>query len=104
MASAARGEPPRAGRARADAPPVPRPARDGPTPPRRGRPRRWAGPAALLLAAAPPALTLVSRALPPPVTPLMLIRLAEGHALRREWVAYEEIAPALAERDCGGGQ
>jgi monofunctional biosynthetic peptidoglycan transglycosylase len=27
----------------------------------------------------------------------MLIRLAEGHALRREWVAYEEIAPALAE-------
>jgi monofunctional glycosyltransferase len=27
----------------------------------------------------------------------MLIRLAEGHRLRREWVAYERIAPALAE-------
>jgi monofunctional glycosyltransferase len=51
----------------------------------------------VLLVAGPPALILVFRVLPPPVTPLMLIRLAEGHALRREWVAYEEIAPALAE-------
>jgi monofunctional glycosyltransferase len=46
----------------------------------------------VLLVAGPPALILVFRVLPPPVTPLMLIRLAEGHALRREWVAYEEIA------------
>jgi monofunctional glycosyltransferase len=27
----------------------------------------------------------------------MLIRLAEGQPLRQEWVAYEAMAPALAE-------
>jgi monofunctional biosynthetic peptidoglycan transglycosylase len=27
----------------------------------------------------------------------MLLRLVQGHALRQEWVAYERIAPALAE-------
>ena len=53
--------------------------------------------AVVLLVAGPPALILVFRVLPPPVTPLMLIRLAEGHALRREWVPYEELPPALAE-------
>ena len=51
----------------------------------------------MLLLAGPPALILVFRVLPPPATPLMLIRLAQGHALRQEWVAYERIAPALAE-------
>jgi monofunctional biosynthetic peptidoglycan transglycosylase len=53
--------------------------------------------AGLLLVAGPPALILVYRILPPPVTPLMLIRLAEGHPLRQHWVPYGEIAPALAE-------
>ena len=53
--------------------------------------------AVVLLVAGPPALILVFRVLPPPATPLMLIRLAQGHALRQEWVAYERIAPALAE-------
>ena len=54
----------------------------------------WVG---LLLLAGPPGLILVYRILPPPVTPLMLIRLAEGHSLRQDWVPYGEIAPALAE-------
>ena len=54
----------------------------------------WVG---LLLLAGPPGLILVYRILPPPVTPLMLIRLAEGHPLRRDWVPYDAIAPALAE-------
>jgi monofunctional biosynthetic peptidoglycan transglycosylase len=40
---------------------------------------------------------LVFRFLPPPVTPLMLIRLIEGHALHQQWVPYNKIAPALAE-------
>lgn len=50
----------------------------------------------LLLLLGPPALILVFRVLPPPVTPLMLIRLVEGHGLQRDWVARESIAPALA--------
>lgn len=51
----------------------------------------------LLMVAGPLAIILVFRFLPPPVTPLMLIRAAEGHSLRQDWVAYERIAPALAE-------
>jgi monofunctional biosynthetic peptidoglycan transglycosylase len=50
----------------------------------------------LLLVAGPLVPILAFRILPPPVTPLMLIRLVEGHALRKDWVAYEHIAPALA--------
>lgn len=34
--------------------------------------------------------------MPPPVTPLMLIRAAQGEPIRKEWVAYPRIAPALA--------
>lgn len=34
--------------------------------------------------------------LPPPVTPLMLIRAAEGAPIEREWVPFARIAPALA--------
>jgi monofunctional biosynthetic peptidoglycan transglycosylase len=47
--------------------------------------------------AAPSLLILVFRFVPPPVTPLMLIRLAEGYGLHRQWVAYDRIAPALAD-------
>ena len=45
----------------------------------------------------PPALLLVYRFLPPPVTPLMLIRLGQGEALHKEWQPLADIAPALAE-------
>jgi hypothetical protein len=64
---------------------------------KRGRLRRLVLLGALLPLAGPPALILAFHVLPPPVTPLMVIRLAEGHSLRRDWVACEAIAPALAE-------
>jgi len=52
----------------------------------------------ILLAAllVPPALLLVYRFLPPPVTPLMLIRLGQGEALHKEWQPLADIAPTLA--------
>lgn len=36
------------------------------------------------------------RVVPPPVTPLMLIRAAGGAPIEREWVPFARIAPALA--------
>ena len=46
---------------------------------------------------APPALLLIYRFVPVPVTPLMLIRLGQGEGLDKDWVPLEQIAPALAE-------
>lgn len=62
-----------------------------------GRWRRWAGRLAMLLLLGPPLLILLFRFLPPPATPLMLIRLAQGQAMRRDWVGYDDIAPSLAQ-------
>ncbi len=63
--------------------------------------RRWARRVvvALLLVfvVAPLALTLLYRFVPPPVTPLMLIRLAQGQGLERDWAAWEEISPHLRQ-------
>lgn len=42
-------------------------------------------------------LVLAFRFLPPPGTPLMLIRHIEGYPTHQRWVPYEKIAPALAE-------
>ena len=81
---------------RTDGQPAPRSAQDGPGPPGRGRLRRLLRLVLALLLAGPPALILVFRVLPPPATPLMLLRLAQGHAIQQEWVAYERIEPALA--------
>jgi monofunctional biosynthetic peptidoglycan transglycosylase len=53
--------------------------------------------AILAVLAAPPLLILVFRFVPPLVTPLMMIRFAEGYGLQRHWVAYDRIAPVLAE-------
>src|ERR1700722_7665320 len=50
----------------------------------------------LLVILGPFALILAFRFVPPPITPLMVIRLIEGYPLRHRWVAYEEIAPVLA--------
>lgn len=61
--------------------------------------RRWSrwllrlGAAGLLL---PMLALLLLRAVPPPPTPLMLTRLAQGYGLERDWVPLERIAPALA--------
>jgi monofunctional biosynthetic peptidoglycan transglycosylase len=52
---------------------------------------------ALALLALPLVAILIFRFLPPPVTPLMLIRLVQGHGLRQDWVALEHIAPSLPE-------
>ncbi|HSA82871.1 MAG TPA: monofunctional biosynthetic peptidoglycan transglycosylase [Geminicoccaceae bacterium] len=50
----------------------------------------------LVALVAPPALLLTLRFLPPPITPLMLIRLAEGEGLDKQWQPLARIAPALA--------
>lgn len=43
----------------------------------------------------PPLGLIAFRVLPPPVTPLMLIRLAEGHGIAKTWVPLAEISPHL---------
>ena len=45
----------------------------------------------------PPALLLVYRFLPVPLTPLMVIRLLEGEGLRKRWVSLDEVAPVLPQ-------
>lgn len=72
----------------------------GPKPARRaaGWRRRWLRRlirAVALLVALPHALLLACRVVPPPITPLMFVRLAEGHGLSRDWVGLADIAPSL---------
>jgi len=55
-----------------------------------------AGRVLLVFIVLPLALILAFRFVPPPITPLMVIRLIEGYPLHHEWVAYEGISPALA--------
>jgi monofunctional biosynthetic peptidoglycan transglycosylase len=62
---------------------------------RRGRLRRSLLGGLLIALLAPPALVLIYRFVPPPITPLMVIRLAEGEGLHKEWVPLGDIAPAL---------
>ncbi len=38
-------------------------------------------------------LVVIYRFLPPPITPLMVIRLVQGEGLHKDWVAYDEISP-----------
>jgi monofunctional biosynthetic peptidoglycan transglycosylase len=57
--------------------------------------RRLVRYALLLLVVAPLALILLFRFVPPPVTPLMLIRAVQGQGIERDWVGYADIAPAL---------
>lgn len=64
---------------------------------RRRRLRRWLVGLALVLLLAPAAVILVYRLVPVPLTPLMVIRLAEGHDLRKDWVSLDQIAPALPD-------
>jgi monofunctional biosynthetic peptidoglycan transglycosylase len=53
--------------------------------------------ALLAFLVAPPALLLIYRAVPVPMTPLMVIRLIQGEGLRKDWVSLDEIAPALPQ-------
>jgi monofunctional biosynthetic peptidoglycan transglycosylase len=50
----------------------------------------------LVLLVAPTTLVIVYRVLPPPVTPLMIIRLFEGEGLKKHWVPLERISPDLS--------
>jgi len=61
----------------------------------RGGWRLWLRRAALLLLLGPPLLILVFRFVPPPLTPLMALRAAQGYGLSKDWVSYDRIAPAL---------
>ena len=42
------------------------------------------------------ALTALYRVVPPPVTPLMVIRLFDGNWISKDWVSYDDISPNLA--------
>lgn len=45
----------------------------------------------------PVGLTLLYAVLPPPGTPLMLIRLVEGEGLKKRWVGLDRISPAVPQ-------
>ena len=49
----------------------------------------------LVLVALPVGLTLLYAFVPPPGTPLMIIRLFEGEGLSKRWVPLEEISPLV---------
>ena len=53
--------------------------------------------ALLVVLAVPWVVGLAGRVLPVPYTPLMAIRLTEGHGLERDWEPLERISPHLAE-------
>ena len=50
----------------------------------------------LALVVLPVGMLLVYRVVPPPATPLMLIRWVEGQAIDYRWVPLDEMTPALA--------
>lgn len=57
--------------------------------------RKAVAAAAIVLVAAPLALTLLYRIILPPLTPLMVIRLFQGHGLEKDWVALERVSAHL---------
>lgn len=59
------------------------------------RARRWLVRLGLLALLGPLAAILVFAVLPVPVTPLMVIRVAQGEGLSKNWVPLGEISPEL---------
>lgn len=51
--------------------------------------------AAVLLIGGPLFLVVLFRFLPPPVTPLMVIRAVQGHSMHQQWVPIENMSPFL---------
>ena len=51
--------------------------------------------ASVVFLLAPIALIALYRFVPPPATPLMLIRLSQGHGLEKSWLPLDRIAPEL---------
>jgi len=70
--------------------------------PRRRRWRRVVGWGVAVVLLAPLAIVAVYRYLPPPVTPLMLLRWAEGQAIDYRWKPLDGIAAALPETVVAG--
>jgi monofunctional biosynthetic peptidoglycan transglycosylase len=64
--------------------------------PRLGRSLRRLGRAIVLFIVVTVILAAIYRVVPPPLTPLMVIRLFEGNWIHKDWVSYEEISPNLA--------
>jgi monofunctional biosynthetic peptidoglycan transglycosylase len=51
----------------------------------------------LLLFVFPPVLTVIYRVVPPPITILMIERLAQGQGLDKQWRGLSDISPALPQ-------
>jgi monofunctional biosynthetic peptidoglycan transglycosylase len=63
-----------------------------------GRRARWGRRIARILfvvAALPVVVIAIYRVVPPPITPLMVIRTIEGLPINQHWVGYRDIAPNL---------
>tara|TARA_R110000868_G_scaffold1734_3_gene13977 strand:- start:1572 stop:2396 length:825 start_codon:yes stop_codon:yes gene_type:complete len=73
------------------------PARGGKVSPPRKRTGfvRFVGDLLLVLFVAPALIFVLYRVVPPPVTPLMLIRVVEGYGLSKDWVPLARISPHL---------
>ena len=56
----------------------------------------------ILVLVFPPLWVGVYRFVPPPITPLMIIRLAEGRGLDYRWRPLGEISPALVQAAVAG--
>ena len=50
---------------------------------------------ALAVAIAPLLVVAAYRVVPPPMTPLMIIRLIEGHGIERSWVPLSKMSPSV---------
>ncbi|MDF1585258.1 monofunctional biosynthetic peptidoglycan transglycosylase [Marinimicrococcus flavescens] len=59
------------------------------------RARRWLVRLAVLALIAPFVLIALFSVVPVPITPLMVIRMVQGHGLDKQWVPLEDIAPEL---------
>lgn len=56
---------------------------------------RWCLRAVAVFLIVSAACTALYRFVPPPLTPLMVLRLFEGEGIAKDWVSYEEISPNL---------
>ncbi len=56
---------------------------------------RLLGALVLFVLLAPPVILLAYRLVPPPGTPLMLIRLTEGYGIDKDWTPIGQISPNL---------
>ena len=45
----------------------------------------------------PTVLLAVYRVVPPPLTPLMVLRLVQGEGLAKDWTALDAMAPVMAQ-------